>query len=264
MMARAARIAGTLAAAGALLAGCGEGADQGYSNAPPVSPFKVAQGSVPGVPSGSGSSTSGGNAARVAGSGTLTAFVPRGTPLRSSAGGRAVGTLPTQTPFKSPQVVAVVAERSGWLGILSSELPNGRIGWIRAGAARLFRTDWSIDAIVPRRQLIVRHGSRVVARTKMAVGRPGHETPAGLFAVTDKLLISRPGSPYACCVLALTGHQTKIPQGWGGGDRLAIHSTNDPSSVGQPVSLGCMRIDASVARRLVRLVPLGTQVRIVH
>jgi len=85
-----------------------------------------------------------------------------------------------------------------------------------------------------------------------------------VFAVTDKLLISRPGSPYACCVLALTGHQTKIPQGWGGGDRLAIHSTNDPSSIGQPVSLGCMRINATVARQLVRTVPLGTPVRIVQ
>jgi lipoprotein-anchoring transpeptidase ErfK/SrfK len=261
MFARAARTAGALAAAGALLAGCGEGADQGYSNAPAASPFKVAQGSVPGDPTGS---STGGNAVRVAGSGTLTAFVPRGTALRSSPGGRAVGTLPVKTTFKSPQVVTVVGQRSGWLGILTSQLPNGRVGWIRASAGRLYRTDWSIDAIVPRRQLIVRHGSRVVARTKMAVGRPGHETPAGLFAVTDKLLINRPGSPYACCVLALTGHQTKIPQGWGGGDRLAIHSTNDPSSVGQPVSLGCMRIDASVARRLVRLVPLGTQVRIVH
>jgi lipoprotein-anchoring transpeptidase ErfK/SrfK len=261
MVARAARTAGALVASGALLAGCGQGADQGYSNAPAASPFKVAQGSVPGAPTGS---TTGGNAVRVAGSGTLTAFVPRGTPLRSSAGGRVVGTLPAKTTFKSPQVVTVVGQRGGWLGILTSQLPNGRVGWIRAGAGRLFRTDWSIDAVVPQRQLIVRHGSTVVARTKMAVGRPGHETPAGLFAVTDKLLINRPGSPYACCVLALTGHQTKIPQGWGGGDRLAIHSTNDPSSVGQPVSLGCMRIDANVARRLVRLVPLGTQVHIVH
>jgi len=256
-----ARTAGALLAAGAFLAGCGNGADQGYSNSPPASPFKVAQGGVPGLTGGGGAST---GSAPAPSSGTLTAYVARGTPLRSSPGGHAIRTLPTKTPFKSPQVLAVVGQRSGWLGVLTSELPNGRVGWIRAGAGRLFRTDWSIEAIVPRRLLIVRHGSRVVARTKMAVGRPGHATPAGLFAVTDKLLISRPGSPYACCVLALTGHQTRIPQGWGGGDRLAIHSTNDPSSVGQPVSLGCMRIDAGVARRLVRQVPLGTPVRITH
>jgi hypothetical protein len=259
VIARAARTAGAVVAAGVLLAGCGEGADQGYSNVPPPSPFKVAQGGVPGIAGGGTTSTG-----QVPGSGTLTAYVARGTPLRSSPGGRAIGTLPKKTPFKSPQVLAVVEQRNGWLGVLTSELPNGKIGWIRAGAGRLFRTDWSLEAIVPRRLLIVRHGSRVVARTKMAIGRPGHETPAGRFAVTDKLLINRPGSPYACCVLALTGHQTRIPQGWGGGDRLAIHSTNDPSSVGQPVSLGCMRIDASVARRLVRQVPLGAEVRITH
>ena len=261
MIIEAVRGAGALLAAGTLLAGCGGGADQGYSNAPPASPFKVAQGAVPGAAGGSGSSTT---SAKAPASGTLTAYVAHGTPLRSSPGGRVIGTLPTKTPFKSPQVLAVVGQSGGWLGVLTSELANGRVGWIRAGAGRLFRTDWSIEAIVPQRQLIVRQGSRVIVRTKMAVGRPGHETPAGRFAVTDKLLISQPGSPYACCVLALTGHQTRIPQGWGGGDRLAIHSTNDPSSVGHPVSLGCMRIDASVARRLVRQVPLGAEVRITH
>jgi hypothetical protein len=262
MIVRAARVAAGVLTAGVLLAGCGGGADQGYSNAPPASPFKVAQGAVPAAVSGGGGTTT--TAAKAPSSGTLTAYVPRGTPLRSSPGGRTVGTMPAKTSFNSPQVVTVVGQQNGWLGVLTSQLSNGRVGWIRAGAARLFRTDWSIQAIVPQRQLVVRHGSRVIVRTKMAVGRPGHETPAGLFAVTDKLLISRPGSPYACCVLALTGHQTRIPQGWGGGDRLAIHSTNDPSSVGQPVSLGCMRIDATVARRLVREVPLGTPVRITH
>jgi len=262
MPARAGRTAGVVAAAGAVLAGCGQGADQGYSNAPPASPFKVAQGSVPGAVESTGGGS--GATATIPGSGTLTAYVAHGTALRSAPGGRAVGTLPAKTPFKSPQVVSVVSERPGWLGILTSALPNGRVGWIRAGAGRLFRTDWSMEAMVAQRTLVVRHGARVVARTRMAVGRPGHETPAGRFAVTDKLLISRPGSPYACCVLALTGHQTKIPQGWGGGDRLAIHSTNDPSSIGQPVSLGCMRINATVALQLVRTVPLGTPVRIVQ
>ena len=257
---RSARMAVAAAAVGLLLAGCGGGADLGYSNDPPASPFNVAQGSAPAALGGGGRGAPA--TATASAPGTLTAYVPRGTPLRTSPGGRAVGTLSAKTPFGSPQVVSVVAQHGGWLGVLAYQRPNGSIGWIRAGAGRLFRTDWSIEALVPRRLLIVRHGSRLVARTRMAVGRPGHTTPPGLYAVTDKLLIKTPGSPYACSILALSGHQTRIPQGWGGGDRLAIHSTNDPSSVGQPVSLGCMRIDATVARRLVRTVPLGTQVTV--
>lgn len=248
---RARRGLGSLLASGAVLAvaGCGGGADQGTPNTTPPSPFRPAAGSAP----------AGGT---VSGPGTLTAFVARGTPLRAAPGGRALTTLPARTSFGSPQVVAVVDRRGGWLGVLASQLPNGRIGWISAGSARVYRTDWSIEARVSKRTLVVRQGSRIVARTPMAVGRPGHATPPGTYAVTDKLLINRPGSPYACCALALSGHQPKTPQGWGGGDRLAIHSTNDPSSIGQPVSLGCMRIGVNVARRLVRTVPLGTVVTV--
>jgi hypothetical protein len=67
-------------------------------------------------------------------------------------------------------------------------------------------------------------------------------------------------SPYGCCVLALTGHQTKLPPGWPGGDRLAIHATSDTSSIGKAVSLGCMRAASSQARWLIESVPLGTPV----
>jgi hypothetical protein len=78
--------------------------------------------------------------------------------------------------------------------------------------------------------------------------------------VTDKLSVSDPNSPYGCCVVALTGHQTKLPEGWPGGDRLAIHATSDLSGIGEAVSLGCMRVDPEDARWLMKAVPLGTPV----
>ena len=229
--------------------GCGRGADGGTPNTPEKSPFSVASSSQP--PDG------------VAGSGSLTAYVPEATPLRAAPGGRALATLPKKSPFGSPQVVRVLERRDGWLRIMSSELRNGASGWIRADRAKLFRVDYSIEEDLGRRQLTVRRGSRVVARTTTAVGRAEAPTPRGSFAVTDRLLIDRKGSPYACCVLALTAHQPKVPQGWGGGDRVAIHATSDPSSIGKAVSLGCLRVRTEVMRRLVRMVPLGTPVRVV-
>ena len=66
------------------------------------------------------------------------------------------------------------------------------------------------------------------------------------------------GSPYGCCVLALSGHQTQLPQGWPGGDRLAVHATSDLTSIGRPVSLGCMRAESDHARWLIETIPLGT------
>jgi lipoprotein-anchoring transpeptidase ErfK/SrfK len=238
-----------LAALGLTAAGCGQGADGGTPNTPERSPFSVAAGS--GAPGGA------------AGTGSLTAYVPAATALRAAPGGRALTTLPRKTDFGSPQVVRVLEQREGWLRIMSSELRNGASGWIRAARAKLFRVNYSIEEDLSRRQLTVRRGSRVIARTATAIGRSEAPTPRGSFAVTDRLLIDSPGSPYACCVLALSAHQPKIPQGWGGGDRVAIHATADPSSIGKAVSLGCLRVRPEVMRRLVRVVPLGTPVRVV-
>jgi lipoprotein-anchoring transpeptidase ErfK/SrfK len=82
------------------------------------------------------------------------------------------------------------------------------------------------------------------------------------FAVTDRLTTGNPSGPYGCCVLALTGHQPNLPQGWGGGDLLAIHATPAEQTIGQAASLGCLRATNAVMRLLLRAVPLGTRLRI--
>ena len=102
----------------------------------------------------------------------------------------------------------------------------------------------------------------MVLRFPVAVGGPGTPTPTGRFAVTDKLLTEDPSSPYGCCILALSAHQPHTVQGWGGGDRIAIHATDLPETIGSAASLGCLRAPAADVRRLVRSVPLGTVVTI--
>jgi lipoprotein-anchoring transpeptidase ErfK/SrfK len=68
------------------------------------------------------------------------------------------------------------------------------------------------------------------------------------------------GAYYGCCILALSGHQVNTPAGWQGGDRLAIHGTNQPASIGVPSSAGCLHAEAADLRTLMRHVPLGTPV----
>jgi lipoprotein-anchoring transpeptidase ErfK/SrfK len=106
----------------------------------------------------------------------------------------------------------------------------------------------------------VRHGGRLLRRMPIAVGRPQTPTPLGRYAVTDRLRTGRPDSPYGCCALALSGHQTKLLPGWPGGDRLAIHATPSLWTVGKAASLGCMRARPGDIRRLMRKVPAGTPV----
>ncbi|HEX7291474.1 MAG TPA: L,D-transpeptidase [Conexibacter sp.] len=150
-----------------------------------------------------------------------------------------------------------------WLGVISKELPNGRVGWISTTTALVaYRTPWSIAVSLGRREVVVHRSGRVVQRFRVAVGGPSTPTPTGRFAVTDKLLTQDPASVYGCCILALSAQQPHTPQGWGGGDRIAIHATNLPETIGTAASLGCLRAPAEEARRLVHTVPLGTIVTI--
>jgi hypothetical protein len=190
----------------------------------------------------------------------LTARVLRRTTLRAAPGGRVVARVGPTTEFSSPRVLAVTGRRDGWLRVIASERKNGQRSWIRAGAARLGATDLAIHVDRSARRLVLRRGDRVLRRMPIAVGRPGNETPLGRFAVTDRLRTSNAGSPYGCCALALSGHQTKLVDGWPGGDRLAIHGTPNPETVGTEASLGCMRAYTRDIRALMRRVPLGAPV----
>lgn len=169
--------------------------------------------------------------------------------------------IAAKTEWDSPRVMSVVDRSGEWLAVLVPELENGEVGWLREqDVERLDTVGWALRANLAKRQLAVERNGEVVRRIGVGVGREDHPTPTGRFAVTDKLRVSDPGSPYGCCVVALTGHQTRLPAGWPGGDRLAIHATEDTSGIGNAVSLGCLRVAPADAKWLLEALPLGTPV----
>jgi L,D-transpeptidase catalytic domain len=186
-----------------------------------------------------------------------TAFVNRPTTLYRNPGGRVRIRLSAKTEWNSPRVLGVVLRRGDWVAVQAPELGNNEVAWMPANRARLDCVTWSMNADLSRRLLSVRRDGKVVRRFRIAIGRRGSPTPEGRFSVTDKLRVTDPGSPYGCCVLALTGHQTRLPAAWPGGDRLAVHATTELSSIGKPASLGCMRITSAQARWLIKTIPLG-------
>lgn len=192
----------------------------------------------------------------------LGAQLLRRVQLRERPGGRVVRTLGPRTGYDSRRVLAVVARRGDWLGVLSHHMPNSRAGWIPAAAARLLHEPYTLQVDLSARRLVVRREGRVVRRIRVAVGRPGTPTPTGRFAITDALRTSRAGGPYGCCALALTGRQPNVPQGWTGGDRIAIHGTPDEATLGTRASSGCVRASDRAMRWLLERVPLGAPVRI--
>ncbi|NLT06789.1 MAG: L,D-transpeptidase [Solirubrobacterales bacterium] len=189
------------------------------------------------------------------------ATIDRRTTLYDGPGGQPKLRIEPRTEWGSERVLSVVESRAGWVAVLVPELPNGEVGWLaEADAAGLDTVGWAIRADLAAREVVVERDGEEIRRFAVGIGRADHPTPTGRFAVTDKLRVNDPDSPYGCCVVALTGHQTELPAGWPGGDRLAIHATNDPDGIGGEVSLGCLRADPGDARWLMNSVPLGTPV----
>jgi lipoprotein-anchoring transpeptidase ErfK/SrfK len=192
------------------------------------------------------------------GSGALVAQLKHPTPLRSSPRGHELVRLTTRTGFGSPEVLLVVNHVPGWLGVVSTEGGNNRVAWIAQSAASLHRVPWELKVSLPARRLTVLKGGHVVARYTVAIGAPGAPTPTGRFAVTDRLQTGDPAGPYGCCILALSAKSPHAIQGWSGGNRIAIHSTPESSSIGEPVSHGCVRVTLPEGRWLLAHIPLGT------
>ena len=149
--------------------------------------------------------------------------------------------------------------RGLWLAVISAALRNGVRGYLRRSQVRLSRSPYLLEVDLSRRMLIVRRWGIGVRRVRIAVGTASSPTPIGRFSITDKLRDFHP-SVYGCCVLALSGHQTHLPPGWSGGNRLAIHGGG---GIGEAVSTGCLHASAADLRFLMALVPLGTLV-VVH
>ncbi len=189
-----------------------------------------------------------------------TAYVRRKTTLYREPGGRKLIAIAAKTEWNSPRVLGVSSQREGWLAVTVPELPNGEVGWIPRTQARVDCVRWSLHADLSRRLLYVRKDGHTVKKLTVAIGSREHPTPEGRFAVTDRLRVTDKNSPYGCCVLALSGHQTKLPDDWPGGDRLAVHATTDIASIGKPVSLGCMRATSDQVRWLIETIPLGTPI----
>jgi hypothetical protein len=179
--------------------------------------------------------------------------------MRIKPRGRVFQRVGARTPFGSKQTLAVAERRGRWLGVSTHERSNGRLAWVdgRSGALGRHRTRVSLRVDLSRRRLELRSGRRTLRSVVVGLGRPGSPTPTGRFAVTDKLSGAPYRGVYGCCILALSGTQERLPPGWTGGSRLAIHG-----GPGSPTSnsAGCVRTDRGTLRTLMKKVPLGTPV----
>ncbi|HEY6758064.1 MAG TPA: L,D-transpeptidase [Baekduia sp.] len=193
--------------------------------------------------------------------GSLAFWVRHRTQLRVKPHGRVVATIKTKTNFKSPTILAVAARRPGWV-LVRTSVETHHVGWLPLKAGHLFSEPRSIVIDLSKQTLSVFHRGRLTDTYRVAVGTDATPTPRGKFAVTDRLTTGTPNGDYGCCILALTAHQPKIAQGWGGGDRVAIHATPHTWTIGRKISHGCVRATNDALRQLMRHARLGMPVTI--
>jgi lipoprotein-anchoring transpeptidase ErfK/SrfK len=157
-------------------------------------------------------------------------------------------------------VMWVERSSGNWLGVATPVAGNGRVGWIPKSAASLKRVHYEVKVSLSQRRVTVLLHGRQIERYLVAVGMPSAPTPTGNFAVTDRLSTGDPSGPYGCCILALSALAPHVIADWSGGNRIAIHSTPETSSIGHNVSHGCMRLTLPEGQWLITHIPLGTPV----
>lgn len=113
-----------------------------------------------------------------------------------------------------------------------SQSPSGMLIWVE----------------LDRKRLTVYENGQEIAVYPIAAGARDTPSPVGVFQVNRKF------------ATALSGFGTRflglnVP--WG---NYGIHGTNQPSSIGQNASHGCIRLSVKDAEALYRMIPMGARV----
>jgi lipoprotein-anchoring transpeptidase ErfK/SrfK len=113
-------------------------------------------------------------------------------------------------------------------------------------------------------QVSVVIAERVVARYPVSVGRPGMDTPTGVFQVTDMRIDPTWIDPFSLKVYP-PSPVNPIGDRWiefatKGNNKIGFHGTRQEHLIGRPVSSGCVRLKRADLHALYERVSLGTEV----
>lgn len=173
-------------------------------------------------------------------------------------------TIEERTILGTSTVLGVVSEPiDGWVEVMLPIRPNGSTGWVETEAVSLFVADSTIVVDLSDRRLSYLVDGVEVLSTEVGVGSVHNQTPTGHYFVTDSVTLADPNSAWGPHALGISARSETITEFNGGDGIIGIHGTNNPSSIGGDISLGCVRLPNDMITALHALVPIGTRV-IVH
>jgi len=172
-----------------------------------------------------------------------------------------VSTLSPQTEYTLPRTVLAFDQFQDWLHVYLPTRPNDATGWIKTSDVTVSQPlDYEIKVNLAEHKLTLLHNGVVELEAPAAIGTDENPTPTGTFFYTDPLdLATQPGTGYGVFAIGLSGHSNTLSEFAGSDGQIAVHGTDDPSTIGQSVSHGCVRVNNDVILKLAPL-PLGTPV----
>lgn len=126
-----------------------------------------------------------------------------------------------------------------------------------------------LELSLSRKQVTLFQGTTPIKSYPVAVGRPGWETPTGVFQVQSMIEDPAWKNPFNGSVIA--GGHARNPLGrrwigfWSDGKNwIGFHGTPNPESIGHAVSHGCVRMHNRDIEDLFARIRTGTPVMVVR
>jgi lipoprotein-anchoring transpeptidase ErfK/SrfK len=170
--------------------------------------------------------------------------------------------LQNPNPDGVTRVFLVIGSKPGWLHVMLPVPPNGSQGWIAEKDVTTAKTSYWIQVLQGAHRVKVYQGKRVVIDTPAAIGKADTPTPGGRYYIAELLQAPDPKGAYGPYAYGLNGYSTKLTQFKGQDPIIGIHGTNEPKSLGNSVSHGCVRVGNPVITKMAKMLPLGTPVQI--
>lgn len=143
--------------------------------------------------------------------------------------------------------------------------PAGSSGWVREEDVTVSSIAFRIEVSLAEHRLRVYDRDELVLDEPAAVGTTDRPAPGVVYFIKELLQPPDASGPYGAYAYGLSGFATDLASFNDGHGVVAIHGTNDPTTVGQDVDRGCIGLTNEVITRLVDEVglPLGTPVDVV-
>jgi lipoprotein-anchoring transpeptidase ErfK/SrfK len=177
-----------------------------------------------------------------------------------------VATFGQVNPQGAPQVFDLLSSTTGadegtWYKALLPVRPNGTKGFLPSTRMAVTQTAYRLVIDREKLELTLMHDCDVAKTYPIGLGTESTPTPDGEYYLVSLLQPPNANSVYGTYAYGLSAYSDALPN-WAGGGVIGLHGTNDPSSIGNRESHGCIRMHNEDIEELVPLLPLGTPVTI--